>query len=283
MLRVSLLQGARTIPRDPSGQYSLPSTYFATAGQTIRTEQHNPPLEDLAQAVTASLARDGRGGMVGPLDMGTFPVRNLAPGSAATDAATVGQAGAPVGSVIDYAGATPPATWFFCDGREISRADYPVLFAVIGTIYGGGNGSTTFNLPDCRGRVVAGKDNMGGTSANRLTNQPGGVNGNGVLGATGGAESHVLTDQQLAPHVHGGTTQNETVGHTHSFSVPSGVGVVPGGTAALAGGGSSTSTTSQPSNSHQHNFITNSSGLGTPHNNVQPTIILHKIIKALIS
>lgn len=74
----------------------------------------------------------------------------------------------PSGSVMAYAGATAPANWLLCHGQLVSRTTYAALFAAIGTTYGAGDGSTTFALPDGRGRVLVGRDNMGGTAANRL-------------------------------------------------------------------------------------------------------------------
>lgn len=70
----------------------------------------------------------------------------------------------PTGCVFDYAGSTEPPGYLFCNGIEVSRTTYAALFAVIGEDYGNGDGSTTFNLPDVRGRVIAGKDDMGGVS-----------------------------------------------------------------------------------------------------------------------
>lgn len=75
----------------------------------------------------------------------------------------------PIGSVIPFAGSSAPTGWLLCFGQNVSRSTYANLFAVIGTTYGVGDNSTTFGLPDLRGRTVAGTDNMGGTSANRLT------------------------------------------------------------------------------------------------------------------
>jgi microcystin-dependent protein len=93
------------------------------------------------------------------------------------------------GVVEAFAGTTAPAGALLCFAQAISRTDYVGLFTVIGTTFGVGDGSTTFNLPDLRGRVAAGKDNMGGSAANRLT---GAGFGSGVtLGAAGGAETHV--------------------------------------------------------------------------------------------
>lgn len=68
----------------------------------------------------------------------------------------------PVGCVIPFAGAAAPTGWLLCQGQAVSRTTYAQLFSVIGTTYGSGDGSTTFNLPDMRGRVAVGSDaNLG--------------------------------------------------------------------------------------------------------------------------
>ena len=79
------------MPRSPSGIYSLPASYLATSGQTIRTEQHNPPLEDIAQALTDSLPRNGVAPMTSNMAMGNNKITGLAAGTAETDAVRVGQ------------------------------------------------------------------------------------------------------------------------------------------------------------------------------------------------
>jgi microcystin-dependent protein len=155
----------------------------------------------------------------------------------------------PVGMVIDYAGSTEPSKWLFCYGQDVSRTTYADLFTVLGTTYGSGDGST-FGLPDLRGRVVAGKDDMGGSSADRLTDQTGGLNGD-TLGDTGGAETHTLTTAQMPSH-------------THSIS------------GADNTSGSSTVTTSATGTTNSK--TTGSAGSDNAHNNVQPTFILNKII-----
>ena len=94
----------------------------------------------------------------------------------------------PAGALNAYAGATAPTGWLLCYGQSILRATYATLFTAIGTTYGTASG-TTFNLPDMRGRVVAGQDDMGGTSANRLTTP---INGD-TLGAVGGLQTHTHT------------------------------------------------------------------------------------------
>jgi microcystin-dependent protein len=165
----------------------------------------------------------------------------------------------PIGVVLPYAGAAAPTGWLLCYGQAVSRSTYAALFAVCSTTYGVGDGSTTFNLPDLRGRVPAGQDDMGGTSANRLTNPGttvGGIDGD-VLGGTGGSETHQLTEAQLAAHDHAVT--GGTFGGVAGFSASGGGQVVPAGAAAID--------------------ISDAGG-DVAHNNVQPTIILNYIIWA---
>ena len=88
----------------------------------------------------------------------------------------------PTGMVVPYAGAVAPDGWLLCQGQAVSRTTYAQLFSVIGTTYGSGDGSTTFNLPDMRGRVAVGSD------AN--------------LGAAAGVQSVSLTAAQNGPHNH---------------------------------------------------------------------------------
>lgn len=140
---------------------------------------------------------------------------------------TVGLA-APVGSIIDFAGATAPSGWLLCTGQDVSRTTYSALFVVIGTVYGTGDGSTTFNLPDLRGRASFGKDNMGGSAANRVTAGISGISGV-TLGAGGGSQAtqlHSHTATVTDPghnHSHNEVAHNHghsDPGHTHTFSDP---------------------------------------------------------------
>ena len=172
----------------------------------------------------------------------------------------------PAGSVIPYAGASAPTGFLLCDGSNVSRTTYATLFAVIGTTYGAGDGSSTFALPDLRGRVVAGQDDMGGASADRLTDQTGGLNGD-TLGDTGGSETHTLTTAQLASHTHS-FSDTDTI--TAMTFLNDGLGVNRGGS-----GQSSSSNSISVSISG----TTGSTGGGSAHNNVQPTIILNYIIR----
>ena len=111
----------------------------------------------------------------------------------------------PVGTISPYAGTSAPANWLLCDGSAVSRATYAALFAVTGTAYGVGDGSTTFNVPDLRGRIVVGS----GTGAQQ------GAAGSGVI--TGGTAltarsvGQFFGDERTELHTH---TQNA---HSHQF------------------------------------------------------------------
>lgn len=170
--------------------------------------------------------------------------------------------GVPAGVITDYAGSSAPSGWLLCYGQAISRSTYADLFTAIGTTFGIGDGSTTFNLPDYRGRVAAGKDNMGGSSADRLTNQSGGLNGD-TLGAVGGLETHTLTSAQQASMTVTGSGTGPVFDNSGT----------PGGAANPIRG------TDNFGGSFPVTFSGTASGGGGAHNNVQPTIILNKIIK----
>jgi microcystin-dependent protein len=120
------------------------------------------------------------------------------------------------GTILPYGGSSAPSGFLLCFGQAVSRSTYADLFAAIGTTFGAGDGSTTFNVPDLRGRIPAGQDDMGGTPANRLTDQPGGVDGS-ILGASGGDEVHTLTTAEMPSHTHTGTTASDG-SHSHSVS-----------------------------------------------------------------
>lgn len=158
------------------------------------------------------------------------------------------------GMLMPYAGATAPTGWLLCYGQAISRTTYADLFAVVGVTYGNGDGSTTFNLPDLRGRTIAGKDDMGGVSANRLTNQTGGLNGDG-LGNSGGSETETLSLTQMP---------NSYYWNSNALAASD----------RLDNHANSNYTARLP------DFNNNTTqGGGGAHNNVQPTFILTYIIK----
>jgi microcystin-dependent protein len=124
----------------------------------------------------------------------------------------------PLAASIDFWGSVAPNSLFaFPFGQAVSRTTYATLFAIMGTTYGTGDGSTTFNIPDLRGRVVAGVDNMGGAAAGRLTSA-GGVTGT-TLGASGGNQTQTLLTTNLPPYTPTGSITNGAI--TISNSNPS--------------------------------------------------------------
>ncbi|MEN6387166.1 MAG: tail fiber protein [Phycisphaerales bacterium] len=162
----------------------------------------------------------------------------------------------PAGVIVPYAVATAPTGWLACGGQAVSRTTYAALFTAIGTTFGSGDSSTTFNLPDLRGRVVAGLNTLGGSDANRLTVAGCGIEGDN-LGAAGGTETHTLVT-------------NEIPAHTHNFTV--GGNAAGGNRTAIQG--AATIEGANPASAPIQN-----AGGGLAHNNTQPTIVLNYIIK----
>lgn len=157
--------------------------------------------------------------------------------------------------------------WLICNGRSLNRTDYPELFAVIGTTYGNSS-STTFNLPDCRGRAVCASGQGVG-----LTNR--------ALGATIGTETHTLTSAEMPTHNHEGTTSTNG-NHSHGLILNEddgnsshNLGQHPAGDADITSNPYTIST--ENAGSHNHTFTTDNRGLGQAHNNMQPSIFLGNV------
>lgn len=167
---------------------------------------------------------------------------------------------APTGSIMAFAGTVAPTGWLLCDGSQQPVATYGALDAVLGTTYGnrtngsGGSGSSHFRLPDLRGRVPAGKDDMGGSAASRLTTKV--LSAANTLGATGGAQTHTLTTSEMPAHDH------DRAGALFNFT----------GGGGLARGMSD-------KNLGTSNVRTQDTGGGGEHTNTQPTLVLNYIIK----
>jgi len=164
--------------------------------------------------------------------------------------------GADVGDIKANANAAIPAGWLACGGQAVSRSTYAALFLAIGTLYGAGNGSTTFNVPDLRGRALFGKDNMGGSAANRLTTANGGLDGV-TLGAVGGGESVTLTSGELPSHAHQISQKTSGSGGTDRIVT---TGAYSAGVAIIA--------------------TSDAVGTGGAHKNIPPAMVTNFIIKA---
>lgn len=147
----------------------------------------------------------------------------------------------PTGTMMPFAAASIPSGWLLCNGSLINRTTYAALFAVIGTTYGAGNGSTTFGLPDLRGKAP-----IGAGQGTGLTNR--------ALAATGGEELHTLSTGEMPAHQHK-VRWSTGAGGSASFYAP---GSALGGT---------------------DYEIDASEGGGGAHNNMQPFLALNYIIK----
>lgn len=155
--------------------------------------------------------------------------------------ASLNNAFVPTGTLLMWGTTSAPTGYLICDGSAVSRTTYAALFAVISTTYGSGDGSTTFNLPNLKGKVPVGRDS-GDTAFD-------------VMGETGGAKTHTLTTAELPSHTHNIATEQ-----ANAF-----------GTAKIAN--------TQTGTGNAATIATASAGSGDAHNNLQPYIVLNFIIK----
>ena len=140
------------------------------------------------------------------------PSVNVAPNAGDNTSSLV-----PTGSMINFAGATAPAGWLLCDGSAVNRLVYATLFSVIGTTYGVGDGTSTFNVPNTAGKTIRG------------------VNGTYTRGGTGGGDTTTLTITNLPPHSHtlwrGGAQANQGSTNADWIGTPNvDTGTATGGT-----------------------------------------------------
>ena len=160
----------------------------------------------------------------------------------------------PTASIMPYAGSSAPTGYLLCDGAAISRSTYATLYALLGgaaSPYGQGDGSTTFNIPDLRGRVIAGH---GGTLLSGSADAIGATNAHST-------KTHTLSIAEMPAHTHGLSTATGNNNQTGvAGNAPKGTDLGSPTVGTYSGGAIST-------------------GGGGAHNNVQPTIILNYIIK----
>lgn len=159
-----------------------------------------------------------------------------------------------IGTILPFSGGTLPTGYLFCDGSAISRTEYAGLFNVIGTSFGAGDGSTTFNLPNLKGKVPVGLDSSDSDFD--------------AIGETGGEKTHTLTQSELPNYnlkglkwaSSGGAITLDSGSHTPGYNLNYGYNGV---------------------NEEQiDSIIINSGGSNTPHNILQPYVVVNYIIKA---
>ena len=218
------------------------------------------------------------------IDFPSSPVQGQVFGNYAYDAvvgvwraSTQATPGLPAGTIVQWPTNTPPANWTICDGSALSRTTYASLFAAIGTTYGSGDGTTTFNIPNLKGRVGVGRD----ASQTEFD----------TLGETGGAKTHTLTTSEMPIHSHGITDP----GHGHSINDPghthAALGDASDGSAVLGldaaaaskngsyGGLIAAAATGITINGSGTGISINNAGSDGAHNNLQPYVVLNYIIK----
>lgn len=228
--------------------------------------------------------------------------------------AGLGTPSVPAGIMMPFAGTAAPSGWLLCYGQAVSRTTYATLFAAISTQFGIGDGSTTFNVPDMRGRVPAGKDDMGGTAAGVLNVVMNGTTTNGSATITGLSSTANLA---VGMTVSGSTipsgrtiasiVSSTSVTLNSGTSVTAGTGslrfgVVDGATLGAKGGAAvhTLSTDQMPAHSHDYTALSGGSdggsfgvgdngtysatavttvGGGRAHPIVQPTMVTNYLIK----
>ena len=170
------------------------------------------------------------------------------------------------GAVQLYAGSTAPSGWLICNGQAVSRTTYAGLYAVIGTTYGAGDGSTTFNVPNLVNKTVRGSNS---------------------LGKTGGADTVTLSTANMPAHSHGVGTlaTNNTGAHTHGLTpyniINEGTSTSSGSRFQFTRGTQATTITTTSAGAHTHTISgsTASAGSGSAVTITNPYVMLHYIIK----
>lgn len=222
IVSIELVEGAPaaspSAPSTPSNAISLATVAVAAGATSIITanitdtrtyvQPQSGVLSYLARLSELASTANGYGAsLVGIEDVGGYFTATTVEGALQ---ALASNTGVPSGTVVMWTTDAAPTGFLLCYGQAVSRATYSALFAVIGTTYGSGDGSTTFNVPDLRGRFPLGQDDMGGSSANRVT-----ATQADNLGQASGAETtsiaHTHTIGQTTDKYYSGGDSNATL------------------------------------------------------------------------
>jgi microcystin-dependent protein len=278
------------------------------ASVTVRTRATNAlaavyTAESGGSAITGSvLATDANGRVAGWVDRGAYKLTvsgsglvsydqqfDAAPAADSTvDALWLLNTLIPVGLILPYAINSAPSGWLLCNGQAVVRATYPALNALLSGStypYGNGDGTTTMNVPDLRGRIPVCAGTSGGSTF--------------ALGATGGEETHTLTAGEggVAAHGHANTIAAGSHSHTYNgatgkvptntigftrVNVTHGTGAFNNNFVVYSGAGTDTSDSATDTQTPtMSGSVTNHAGAaGTAHNNLQPYQVVAYIIKA---
>ena len=236
---------------------SLAVTYDFVEDTSIDPDQMNQNFTDVIDFVNTSVVHaDGSIAFTGipSLPASDPTTANQASRKSYVDSAIAAAVAAasvvPVGALFAWSTATAPTGYLLCYGQAVSRSTYSGLFAVVSTLYGVGDGATTFNLPDLRGRVVAALDNMGGSDAGRLSLA-------NTIGTAGGEQLHTMTEAELYAHTHSVTAVQSGATNAQPYD-----GFSPG-----------------PIGLDSASIVSTSKGSTTPFNVMQPTLLMTYIIK----
>lgn len=146
------------MPRNSFGVYELPDSNPVVSGTIIESVWANETMDDIAAAITGSLALDGTSTMIAPLNLGNVPMTQStqAVSKAYVDKFLAYATGMPIGAINAYGGTVVPPGWLLCDGSEVSRTTYAELFNTIGLLYGTPSTPQVFKLPDLRNEFIRG-------------------------------------------------------------------------------------------------------------------------------